>query len=174
MALSTVIKNFRDLSSVTFKDGTGTPLECSPPFYNADLKISNLGASYNSSTGIYSDYTIIKTKGQRVGIRKTIDREPQLTMTFFVGDLYNTATNCLNAFIHRIGTAYSAAISTTSTIGDVFTCDAVFKIEGTDHGDSADQTVTCEDIIINHDFELSADGNMLTVTADVTGGIFYT
>lgn len=171
MALSTVIKNFRDLTSVTFKDGTGTPLECTPPYCQADLSLSGLGST--SANGKYYDYVAIKPRGDVASLRKTNQREPQVTITFYVADMYNTATNSLNNFIHRTGATYSAAVSTTAATGDVFTCDIVCTVEGTNHGDSADQTITLEDVEIDHDFQVSEDGNTFSVTGTVHGSITF-
>jgi len=173
MAASNVVKTFRD-STIVLSDGTPTtPLTCTPKFYKGDFKADNLdGCTYDVVTGYYYTSIEIQAQGELVSMRKGERVFPSCTISCFVGDITEDDTEIINDFIHRIG-AFEDAVATRGTNEEVFTFDTAFTIEGTDHGDATDKTITLEDCKPTTSFEESMEGDSLSLTFSVLGGVFF-
>lgn len=164
MAESNIIKNFRE-GTISFLDGTGTPVTYTLSLESGDLKLS--GQNFNGKsyeTQVYED------RGEVGGVRKTTRK--LLTGSFscyFRSFTGVTGSGTAKDFL-LFRNAYSGNTSTT-TFGDVKTLDIKLSIEGTDLGDAVDHTMTMEDCeILGVDFE-EGDPNKLTCNFRVLGAV---
>lgn len=164
MPASTIIKHFTD-GSLTVKDGTGTPVTLAIPFTMGDFSISGLNQSLRA-TNVY------ETRGVLVGLRKGAKSFPTGSFSCMIAD-YSDATNQTAIdFLRKTG-SYSANISTTAALGDVYTVDLVFTVEGTDLGDSADHVITLEDCDCSIDIS-EGEPNTLSVSFTIYGAVSMT
>jgi hypothetical protein len=162
MALSTVIKNFTD-GSITIKDGTGTPLEITVALDEGNFTMSGLAAQL-------SEVAAYESRGSFSGLRHTTRTYPSGSFSAKVAEFSEDSTGTLADAILKQGTVWAAAVSTSGASADVYTVDLVFAMEGTDHGDSADATVTLEDCYCTIDFA-EGDPNTFTITFTCYGSI---
>lgn len=164
MPASTIIKHFTD-GSLTVKDGTGTPVTLSIPFTMGDFALSGLNQA-RRATNVY------ETRGQLVGLRKGAKSFPTGSFSAMIAD-YSDATNTtLIDFLNKQN-SYSANASTTTALGDVYTVDFVFTVEGTDLGDAADHVITLEDCDCSMDIS-EGEPNSLSVSFTVYGAVSMT
>lgn len=172
MAESTVVKTSRD-GSIVFKDGTGTPLDYTLTFDTGDFAISGMNA-VNDEAGKYYNHVKVHSRGELVSRRKTDRTYPAVSGSMYMRSFHHASEERFNDFIQGLG-AYAARVSTTGANADVFCCDIIFTVEGTNHGDSADETVTLNDVIITGwDFAEAMEGNTFTFNGEVTGEIAFT
>lgn len=172
MAESSVVKTSRD-GSIVFKDGTGTPLDFTLTFDTGDLAISGMSA-VNDLNGKYYNHTEIQSRGELVSRRKTDRVFPTVGGSMYMRSFHHATEERFNDFIQGKG-AFASRVSTTGASADVFCCDIVFTVESTNHGDSADEVVTLNDVIIDAwDFAEAMEGNTFTFGGMVTGEIAFT
>jgi hypothetical protein len=163
MPASVIPKHFTD-GSVTFKDGTGTPVTLSVPFTMGDCSISGLAQdALGRATNAY------ETRGVLVGLRRGAREYPTFSMSLMVPDVSDGSNVTPLDFIRKKG-AYTSNVSTTTALGDVYTIDIVLTIEGTDLGDAADHTFTLEDVDCRADFA-EGEPNTLTINGTIYGTI---
>lgn len=164
MAASTIIKHFTD-GTITVKDGT-TPSAVTLviPFTMGDLAISGIAQdALGRATNAY------ETRGVLVGLRRGAREYPTVSLSLMLPEVSDSSNSSPLDFIRKKG-AYTANVSTTSTIGDVYTIDVVLTIEGTDLGDAADHTFTIEDVDCRADFA-EGEPNTLTINGTIYGNV---
>lgn len=164
MAASTIIKHFTD-GSLVVKDGTGTPVTLSIPFTMGDFSLGGLTQALRA-TNVY------ETRGVLVGLRKGAKAFPTGSFSCMVADYSDASDRTLLDFLRK-NASYSANISTTTALGDVYTVDLVFTVEGTDLGDSADHVITLEDCDCSMDLS-EGEPNSLSVSFTVYGAVSMT
>ena len=135
MALSNYVKDFTR-GSIRLSDGTGTPLFILLDLDQGDLTFGPLQDELN-------EVVPYQRRGKLSGIGRGERIFPSGSFTVQVAQFTDASAKVISDFILRNG-AFSAAVSTRGS-GQVFTIDLRFVMEGTDHGDSADHTVTLED-----------------------------
>lgn len=151
--------------SVQFIDGTGTPVTLTCSTDRGDLKITNLSRTLNSPVKM--------TRRGRFGSLNRGERLfPVLTLSFFVGNVVGSSTSAPGTpgeFAMGKG-AYSANVSTLGANRE-YTHDIKLTIEGTNFGDTADETILAEDCVYVGEFSEAIDGNVMTGTWEVLGSI---
>ena len=161
MAISSVVKNFRD-GTITLKDGTGTPLTLTVLYENGDFSASGFNQG-NYEKNVYLD------RGEFGSLRKTNRSFPTFTFSAYMSDLSDGTNQNLFDIINKLG-AYAAAVSTLGASADVFTLHVVLAVEGTNYGDASDHTLTLNDCVTAIDFA-EGDPNKFTVTGTCYGTI---
>jgi hypothetical protein len=133
MATSSVVKNFTD-GTLTIKDATGTPISCTVRFSNGDLKIDGLKAKLRETVAYQSRGAISSV---RHTARKMISGSFSCMMSEFSSA---SANDVLDAFL-KTG-AFASGVSKLGASAEVWAVDMVIAVEGTNHGDSGDHTIT--------------------------------
>lgn len=164
MAISSVVKNFRD-GSIQLKDGTGTPLTVTVQFENGDLSLSG------TNQGNY-EHTKYLDRGELGSIRKTNRMFPTGSFSCQMTDLSDATDRLIWDIVNKTN-SFSAAVSTLGANADLYTLDIVLTIEGTNFGDSADHVLTMEDCRCSIDFA-EGDPNSFTINFEVLGAITAT
>jgi len=164
MAVSTIVKNFTG-GSITFADGTGTPVTKTLDYDNGDF----------SSTGIketLNETTVYERRGKRCGVpRHTTRVYPTISFTGKMTQFTDAANGTMTDFLLRTtGSAYASNISTGGANADVYTIDITFTSAGAALGDAADHTFTCADCEATIDFA-EGDSNAFTLNFTVYGAI---
>lgn len=164
MAESNIVKNFRD-GTVSFLDGTGTPVTYTLTLEQGDLKVGGQNFSGKSY-----EISVIEDRGEVGALRKTNRKYPTFSFSCYFRSFTGVSGSGTVKDFLLFRNAYSANVSTT-TLGDVKTLDLKLSIEGTDLGDAVDHTTTLEDIVIDAiDFE-EGDVDKLMVSGRVLGTI---
>lgn len=172
MAESSVVKTGRD-GSITFKDGTGTPLDFTITFDMGDMSVTGLSA-VNDKSGKYYNHTEIQARGELVSQRMTDRVFPSVSASMYMRSFHHATEERFMDFIQGQG-AFASRVSTTGANAEVFNCDIVFTVEGTDHGDAADETLTLNDVTIDSfEFAEAMEGNTFKFSGIVTGAIAAT
>jgi hypothetical protein len=151
--------------TISFADGTGTPVTLSVVFTKGDTTLPELRQHLNEDV-------IISARSRFIGLSTGAPSYPQVSFSAFCGNLVgssNTAPGSPMEFCHGKG-AYSANISTIGA-NRLMTIDVVITIEGSDWGDTADETITLEDCRMGVAWAEAEDGNTLSFTAVVLGSI---
>jgi len=134
MAVSTITKNKRD-GTITFSDNAGAN-SITVAYEEGDLSITVPGESVSH----YLDRGRITSTPS---IRYLDDQPVTFTFSANLRDVSDATDEILTELIlgpsGRIGTNW---VSTMGANGEVFTVTTLFTIEGTDHGDAADHTLT--------------------------------
>lgn len=163
MAQSSVIKHYTD-GTITLLDGTGTPLTLAVRFSVGDVKLDGLKAKQKETV-------VYQARGEVTSKRHTDRIFPTLSWSCQVADMSETSVGTVSDFITaKSGTPYASRVSTGGSSAEVFTCDCKLTVEGTNHGDSADQTWTAEDWEPTFGFG-EGGPNMFTLTGPVYGAI---
>lgn len=137
MAISTVIKNFRD-GTILVEDGTTpTALAVTVQFETGDFSGEGFSESQHEVTA-YTD------RGDFASLRKTVQTYPSFSFSCHMSDLHDATDKLIWNIINKTG-AFSAAKSTLGTSADVYTVDITLSIEGTNYGDTADHSLKLED-----------------------------
>lgn len=164
MAMSNVIKNFRD-GTLVFADNTGTPLTLPIVFEAGDFSIDNLNEGLVETTA-YLD------RGEFATLRKTNRVFPSFSFTAHQTDLSDATDKLLYDLARKTG-AFASAVSTLGANADAMTYKLTFTIEGTNFGDSADHTIQLNDCRITLSFS-EGDPNSFSVAGIVYGAITAT
>jgi hypothetical protein len=137
MPASTILKHLRD-GKLTIKDGT-TPaaVTLEIPFTLGDFKLDGLSADQR-------EVKRYKVRGTLQTLRKGEDKQPTGSFSCALADYSDAASQTIYDFVRKEG-SYTANLSTSSEMGDVYTVDLVWTVEGTDVGDPSDHIITCED-----------------------------
>jgi len=164
MAASTVIKNLND-GSVTLADGTGSPVTLVAPFTVGDVAIEGLAAQLN-------EVTAYETRGTLNTLRHTSRTYPTFSFSAQLAD-YSDATDGTIIDFCLFQASYSANVSTLGSSADVKTINITLTVEGTDHGDSADHTIVCDDVHVTVATS-EGDPNTVTISGTVYGSVVMT
>lgn len=165
MAISTVVKNFRD-GTIVINDGTSpTPLTLTVQFESGDFSISGLNQG---------NYEITKylDRGDLGSIRKTNRSFPTGSFTAHMTDLSDNTDRLLWDAVNKTG-AWASAVSTLGSTADVYALQIVLSVEGTNFGDSTDHTLTLNNCHCSIDFA-EGDPNSFTLNFEVLGTIAAT
>ena len=162
MAVSSIVKSAID-GTITLSDGTGTPVTLALSFDLGDLSITGLSQRLN-------EVVAVQRRGKLASIRHGARTFPQLTFSAYITSYtgVTSAPGSIMDFVTGTG-VYSANTSTSS--GDVFTCDVTFDIEGTDLGDSADGQIVVADVHFAFDLSEATDGNTVSLTGTIYGSV---
>jgi|GEM_PF-4383247 len=166
--VSTHPKNFAG-GVVRLSDGTTpTPVTLSAPMTKGDYSLEPLAEYLNEMMSF-------DARTRTIGVGWGAPANPQVSLNTYVGNLVgNTASGggSFLEFVHRKG-AYAANVSTLG-LNRPTTVDLRLVIEGTGWGDTADETIDCEDVQFTAGFSESADGNNLAWTGSVKGSVVIT
>lgn len=165
MAISSIVKNFRD-GTIVINDGTSpTPLTLTVQFETGDFSISGLNQG---------NYEITKylDRGDLGSIRKTNRSFPTGSFTAHMTDLSDGTDRLLWDAVNKTG-AWASAVSTLGSTADVFALQIVLSVEGTNFGDSADHVLTLNNCHCSIDFA-EGDPNSFTLNFEVLGAITAT
>jgi hypothetical protein len=160
MAISSVVKNFRD-GIILIEDGTGTPLAVTVQFEAGDFSLSGLNQG-NIEATTYLD------RGELGSVRKTSRTFPTFTFSAHMTDLSDATDKLIWDAVNKTGT-FAAAVSTI-TNSDVYGLDCVINIEGTTLGEATDHTLTLVGNRITLDFA-EGDPNSFTLNGTCYGSI---
>lgn len=165
MPISSVIKNFRD-GSLTFSDATTpTPLSLTVAFEAGDFSIDNLNEGLVDTTA-YLD------RGEFQTLRKTNRVFPSVSFTAHFTDLSDASNATLYDLARKSG-YFASAVSTLGANADAMTYKLVFTVEGTNFGDSADHTLTLNDVRVTVSVA-EGDPDTYSISGTVYGAITAT
>lgn len=162
--MPSIIKHFTD-GSLVAKDGTGTPVTLTIPFTTGDFSIDGLNQARRATT-------VYEARGQLTGLRKGAKSFPTGSFSCQIADYSDATDRTVLDFLNKQN-SYSANISTTTALGDVYTVDFVFTVEGTDLGDSADHVITLEDCDCSMGFA-EGEPNSISVSFTCYGAVTMT
>lgn len=165
MAISTVVKNFRD-GTIVINDGTSpTPLTLTVQFETGDFSISGLNQG---------NYEITKylDRGDLGSIRKTNRSFPTGSFTAHMTDLSDNTDRLLWDAVNKTG-AWASAVSTLGSTADVFALQLVLTVEGSNFGDATDHVLTLNNCHCSISFA-EGDPNSFTLDFEVLGAITAT
>jgi hypothetical protein len=165
-AESTFLKN-NVLGSMQLLDGTGSPVSLALLYDRGDIKCTNLSQTLNELVKFIR-------RGRFVSAAHGERMIPVLTYSSFVGNTVGstgTAPGTPWEFLTRKG-AYAANVSTLGA-NRLYTVDVRLTIEGTNYGDTADETITFEDCYFTGEFGEAVTGNTLSFSAEVLGSIVH-
>jgi len=152
--------------AITLIDGTGTPVTLALATDRGDLKITGLGPANQNAP-------VVMTRRGKFGSLNRGERIfPQVTFTCFTGNVIGSsgvAPGTPWEFAGKKG-AYAANVSTLGANRE-YTIDIKLTIEGTNWGDTADETITCEDCVVACEWNEAIDGNILAISAQCLGDI---
>jgi len=164
MALSTTIKTTGD-GSLLLSDGTGTPLTLAVRFSNGDVNIGGL-------TNSLRDVTTIVARQKTIGLRKGAPVYPTVAFSCFLSDLGEATSGTIFNWEAKT-TPYASRVKTHS-IGDLDTYDIKLTIEGSDHGDAADQSINMKDCHGTWTFTEEDGGNKAAFSGVIYGNVVLT
>lgn len=165
MPISSVIKNFRD-GSLTFSDATTpTPLSLTVAYEAGDFSIDNLNEGLVDTTA-YLDRGAFQT------LRKTSAVFPSVSFTAHFTDLSDASNATLYDLARKSG-YFASAVSTLGANADAMTYKLVFTVEGTNFGDSADHTLTLNDVRVTVSVA-EGDPDTYSISGTVYGAITAT
>lgn len=160
-------KNFNK-GVMRLSDGTGTPVTLTVPLEQGNYKIGPLKRKLNEAVKY-------ETRGVFRGLGYGKRIYPSLTFSALLGNLIGSSASAPGSLLEMlVGLgAYSANVSTLGANRDM-TLDVRLTVEGTDWGDTADETIDAEDCLCTAEFQEGEEGNMLSVTCEVLGSIIIT
>jgi hypothetical protein len=162
MALSKIIKHAADGGTIVLKDGTGTPITLTLRYDGADLQLSGLSQYLR-------EHTVYQNRGKIRSVRRGQVTIPRWSLSLEVADLSEATTGTVINWIHKVAPFASPALVSTIDFGDVFGQTLFYTMEGTDLGDSADQTIELTKITIDdYDFT-EGSPNKLMLRGSVYG-----
>lgn len=164
MAISSVVKNFRD-GTILLEDGTGTPISLTVQYEAGDFSISGLSES-NTEVTTYLD------RGELGSVRKTTRSFPSVSFSAHFTDLSDSTSKTLFDAVNKSG-AFSAGVSTLGTSSDVWALKATWTCEGSNFGDSADHVLICNSVHFTIDLA-EGDPTSFTLNGTVYGAITAT
>lgn len=163
MAESTIVKTKRD-GLLTFRDGTTpTPEEYVVSFEAGDLNIAIPGRTVN----LFLDRGVM---ADPPSIRYGDDQPMTGTFTAQFRDATDAAVATLMDILTQSGFVDSTWVSTMGANGEVKTFTLEWQIEGTDHGDPADHTLTLNYCYVTGSV---AEGDPTTISISFTAYDLY-
>lgn len=130
-----------------------------------DVTISNLGPKLN-------EHVKIERRGKFVSNAFGARVYPQVSLSMFVGNLAGSSATAPGTPLEMLTAlgAYSANVSAAGT-GRPVTVNVRLTIEGTNFGDTADETVTLNNVYCTMAFNEAVDGYTLAITGEVLGSV---
>lgn len=167
-AASTYVKGSTS-GAFAFADGTGTPVTLTAAYDRGDLKIDGISATLN-------ELVHITRRGKYVSTLHGARRIPTVSFsawcTNWAGSS-NTAPGSILEFVFGKG-AYSANISALGT-GRPMAVKITLTVEGTNFGDTADETVALSNVVIQSaSFEESEGGSFFSFSGEILGSVLIT
>jgi hypothetical protein len=156
------------MGTITLADGTGTPVTLVVPYTRGDLTIGPLGPRLN-------ELVKIEARGDFVSAAYGNRIYPQLSFSAWLPNVVGSSTTApgtLAEFAAGLG-SYAANISTLGS-GHPMAVKVTWTIEGTNFGDSADETVVCNSVYLTVSLTEAMDGNTISVTGEVLGTVVVT
>jgi hypothetical protein len=160
MAVSEIVKHDID-GSLTFQDGTGTPLTLVVLFSHGDLKIGPLMQGQ-------VDIRKFTARGRRTCVRAGARVDPQISFTAQLTDVADGTDRTIIDWVLKTG-ASSGNLSTSPT-GWAFTTNLLWTIEGTDLGDAADHTVLAKRCRVQLEIA-EGEPTILSISGEVLGDV---
>jgi len=165
MAVSSVVKNFRD-GTILLEDGTTpTPISVTVQYEAGDFSISGLNQS-NTEATTYLD------RGELGSVRKTSRTFPTFSFSAHMTDLSDATDKQLWDAVNKTG-AFASAISTGGSASDVFMLKVTLTVEGSNFGDASDHLLVMTNCHCSIDFA-EGDPNTFTINGTVYGTITAT
>lgn len=161
MAISSVVKNFRD-GTLTFEDGTGSPITLVVQYEEGNFSLSGLQEGL-TEINTYLD------RGVLGSVRKTNASFPTFSFNAYLTDISDGSDTTLPDLVMKTG-AYASAVSTLGANADVMTYKLTWVVEGTNFGDSADHIVILNNAHIMIDMS-EGDPDTFSVSGTVFGTI---
>jgi hypothetical protein len=153
---------------IRLSDGTGTPVTLTIPFTVGDAELGQIMAFLNEEV-------IITARTQVIGVTRGKPSLPTFKFSVYVGNIVgsnDTAPGTATEFVTGKG-SYDANVSTLGANREI-TVDIRQTIEGTAWGDTADETIDCEDVLLSATWKESEEGNMLTFEGKILGSVIVT
>lgn len=153
------------MGSLTVLDGTGSPVSLVVPYTRGDLSIGPLGPKLNEPVKIGA-------RGKHLSVAYGARVYPTVSFSAWLPNITGTdavAPGTLMEFLAGLG-AYSANISTSGT-GAPMTIDLKWTIEGTNFGDTADETITANDVFCTVTITEAMEGNSVAISGEILGPI---
>lgn len=150
--------------TIVLSDGTTpTPVALTIPFTRGDCQIGPLSEDLNEPV-------VISARGLVVGFTRGAPRLVQVSLSAYAGNVVGDDTVAPGSVLEFVtGTgAYAANVSTLGA-NRKMAVDVTLNIEGTDWGDSADETITPEDTVVDVNFQEAMDGNVISLTGQSLG-----
>jgi hypothetical protein len=161
MAESTIVKTKRD-GTLTFSDNAAAN-SYTVAFEAGDMNVSIPGRTIN----LFLDRGEITSPPS---IRWGDDQPMTATFTAQLRDVSDVAVAVLTDLITNGGFFASGWVSTGGANAEVKTVDCLWTIEGSDHGDPADHTVTLPYCFVTGSI---ADGDPVTLSISLTSYAVY-
>lgn len=161
MALSTVAKTKRDMTVVISDLNDVHSLEVK--YERGDLNLTVPGPTVN----LFLDRGVI---GDDPSIRYGDDQPMTLSISGDLTDVSDAAYTTLTEILTNSGFFKSTWVSTKGASGEVKTVNVKITIEGTDHGDASDHTITCGYVFLTGSV---ADGDPITCSLSGTSYQLY-
>tara|TARA_R100000315_G_scaffold47863_1_gene22380 strand:+ start:95 stop:574 length:480 start_codon:yes stop_codon:yes gene_type:complete len=144
--------------TLIISDGTGSPNTFTVNYEDGDFSFSD----------DKTERIVIRDRGTIVGLRKGDDSVATFSFSTYLTEFTDGSTALICDIIEKTGSA-AAWISTGGTGYEQYLLDVQLKIEGTDHGDGSDETLTLTKCFLNWDFAEAKEGNKINVTGEVYG-----
>ena len=158
MAISTVVKTKRD-GTLTIKDGTSpTPLSLPVAYEAGDFNLTIPGPAITSALDRGSF-------GGTPSLRYGDDQAMTATFSAYLRDLGDASYATLEEVIMQSGDVGTNWVSTLGANAAVLTFSVTFDIEGSDHGDAGDHSLTLPHCVITGSL---AEGDPDTVSISIT------
>lgn len=165
MAVSSVVKNFRD-GTILIEDGTTpTPISLTVQYEAGDFSITGLNQA-NTEATTYLD------RGDLGSVRKTSRTFPTFSFSAHMTDLSDATDKLLWDAVNKTG-AFASAISTGGSASDVFMLKVTLTVEGSNFGDASDHTLVLQNCHLSIDFA-EGDPNSFSINGTVYGAITAT
>lgn len=154
MALSAIAKTKRD-GAITLADGTGTPVTLTVQYEDGDLSIEGI-SKHQAELVAFFDRGVFYT------VRKSNQKFVTFKFTAHMTEISDATNANLYDFIN-FNNKYSANISTLGSTAEVKTIKVTLAIEGTDHGDGTDHSISITDCACEISFA-EGEPNKFTIT----------
>lgn len=154
--------------TLTLRDGTGTPVTLAMSYDMGDVEIGPLMEELN-------EVVKIERRGKFVTLQRGKRVYPTIKFSAWCGNLVGGSTSAPGTpteFATKKG-AYSANVSTLGA-NRKYTIDIALAIEGTNFGDAADETITCEDVVCSITWKEGPEGNTISIDGEILGSIIST
>lgn len=133
MALSAIAKTKRD-GIITLADGTGSPVTLAVIYEDGDLSIEGISKHQAELVAFFD-------RGTFYSVRKSNQKFITFKFTAHMTELSDAANGNLYDFIN-FNNQYSANVSTLGSSAEVKTIKLTWSVEGTDHGDGSDNSLS--------------------------------